>query len=325
MNNDKNLDIVSEILQGVSIVNSSFGILYFKHLSQHEQRRIISNSTVFRTEAKSKGLMFEEQALSELISEEMWSEKEEILIKEYEAEIKNLKRTMSAQVLPSKIKKAQRDIDNIDAKLLEKKSDRATLLGMTCEKYIHNKTQKSVIENVLFYDGDFKKPVFDELYINESSREIEIYRLQHEFFEKFQDDNISRAVLSEYFSMYLPFCEDVLGVFGKPLKDLTNYQLKLISFGRYFLNIFKNTAKTIPENIAKDPELLMSFYQSQKSDSTSNARSREGEGGSTYFGASNEDIEALKSDNEKTIDLSEEVKKRGGSLNMQEMMELHGV
>ena len=68
----------------------------------------------------------------------------------------------------------------------------------------------------------------------------------------------------------------------------------------------------------------MNFYQSQRSDSKT-TKSREGQGASTYFGASREDIEALKSDNEKSIDLSEEVKKRGGSLNMQQMMELHGV
>ena len=40
MNNDINLEIVSEILEGVSIVESSFGILYFKHLSQQEQRQM---------------------------------------------------------------------------------------------------------------------------------------------------------------------------------------------------------------------------------------------------------------------------------------------
>ena len=324
MNNDQNLDIVSEILQGVSIVDSSFGILYFKHLSQQEQREIISKSKVFKTEAKSKGLMTEKEALSELFSQEMWTQEEESLIAEYKKEIENSKESMVLQVLPSKVKLLQKSIDSIDKKLSEIQSSRSSLLGLTCEKYVHNKTQKSVIQNILYYDSDFKKPVFDELYINESSREIEIYKLQQGFFEKFQDDNISKAVLSDYFSMYLPFCEDVLGVFGKPLKDLTNYQLKLISYGRYFLNIFKNTAKSIPENVAKDPELLMNFYQSQRSDSKT-TKSREGQGASTYFGASREDIEALKSDNEKSIDLSEEVKKRGGSLNMQQMMELHGV
>jgi hypothetical protein len=98
----------------------------------------------------------------------------------------------------------------------------------------------------------------------------------------------------------------------------------LISFGRYFLNIFKNSQKEIPENVAKDPELLVNFYQNQKTERPQ-TKSQHGEGGSAYFGANEEDIETLKSDNERAVNLSEEVKKRGGSLNMQEMMKLHGV
>lgn len=324
MNHDKDLDIISEILQGVSIADSSFGILYFKHLSQEEQRGILSKSKIFQKEAETNGLMSEEEALYELMDQGMWSKDEERLMLEHEAQAKALKDSIPLQVLPSKAKLLQKEIDDLEKKLSKVKFDRSSLLGLTCEKYVYNKTQKSVIENVMYYDPCFEEPVFDRLYVNERAREAEIYKLQQEFFEKFKDDSISRAVLSDYFSMYLPFCEDVLGVFGKPLKDLTNYQLKLISYGRYFLNVFKNATKEIPENIAKDPELLISFSQSQRSESTK-SKSREGQGASTYFGASKDDIESLKSSNEKSIDLSEEVKKRGGSLNMQQMMELHGV
>ena len=34
---------------------------------------------------------------------------------------------------------------------------------------------------------------------------------------------------------------------------------------------------------------------------------------------------AIKKDNEDVVDLAEEMEKRGGSLNMKQMMELHGV
>jgi len=162
------------------------------------------------------------------------------------------------------------------------------------------------------------------LYLNEGMKEVELFKLQRSFFEKFEDSNISQAVLSEYFSMYLPFCEDVMGVFGKPLADLTSYQLKLISFGRYFLNIFKNSQKEIPDNVAKDPELLISFYQNQRNE-RSKTKAQSSEGGSAYFGASKEDLEDIKLNNERAVDLNEEVKKQGGSLNMEQMMKLHGV
>ncbi len=324
MNNDKNLEIVSEILEGVSIVESSFGVLYFKHLSQQEQRKIVSEATLFETEAKSQGLISEKEALKDLYAQEMWSEQEENEILNYEKKIKEFSSALSNQILPSKAASIKKQIEVFQKKINVAQSNKDALLGLTQEKYVHNKTQKSVVQNILFYDIDFKKPVFEDLYVNERYKEFEIYKLQKKFFTKFQDDQISKAVLSEYFSMYLPFCEDVIAVFGKPLVKLTNYQLKLISYGRYFLNIFKNTSKEIPENIAKDPELLISFQQSQRSDNNK-SKSREGVGGSTYFGADQNDIQSIKKEDETAVDLSEEVKKRGGSMNMEEMMKLHGL
>ena len=69
---------------------------------------------------------------------------------------------------------------------------------------------------------------------------------------------------------------------------------------------------------------MVSFYESQREDSKGNS-AKSGVGGSTHFGATKEDIDAIKADDEDAVDLSEEIKKRGGSLNMKQMMELHGV
>lgn len=324
MNNDQNLQIISEILQGVSVVDSNLGILYFKHLLQEEQREILSESSIFEKEAKSKGLLTEQESMDELYSHGMWGDEEENKIKQYQSEIELNQNSMKAQVLPSRIKSLQKTINELNRKLLKINSEKESLMGLTCEKFVNNKIQKTIVERIIFSDKDFKNPIFDGLYVNEKHKELEIYNLQKNFFQKFDDKNISVAVLSDYFSMYLPFSEDVLGLFGKPLVNLTAYQLKLVSYGRYFLNIFKNSSKEIPENVAKDPELLVNFYQSQKTERTA-TKSQQGEGGSAYFGANQEDLESLKSNNERAIDLTEEVKKRGGSLNMQEMMKLHGV
>lgn len=324
MNNDQDLEIVSEILQGVTVARSSFGRLYFRHLSQFEQREIISESKLFEKEAVSKGLLKEEDAIEEMINQEMWSYEQERKIKRLKQEVENFKNLSTQAFLPSKKKEALKKAKELEHEVALMEKEKQELMGLTAEKYANNKIQNNIVGKILFYDREFKKSVYEDLYINENFKEVEIYKLQNEFFKKFQDSNISKAVLSDYFSMYLPFCEDVLGVFGKPLADLTSYQLKLISFGRYYLNIFKNTSKEIPEHVAKDPELLVNFYQSQKTERTA-TKSQQGEGGSAYFGANQEDIESLKSSNETAVDLSEEVKKRGGSLNMQEMMKLHGV
>ena len=324
MSNDRNLEIVSEILQGLTVVRGSFGSLYLKHLSQFEQREVLSQSKIFEKEGVSKGLPTEEEGLREIIDQEMWSLENENLIKTLKEEIDNLKQISTQTFLPSQQKKILDQSKEKGDELSILENEKTQLIGLTSEKYARNKVQKTIINKILFYDREFKKGVYEDLYLNENMKEVELFELQKDFFEKFEDSKISEAVLSDYFSMYLPFCEDVMGVFGKPLADLTSYQLKLISFGRYFLNIFKNSQKEIPDNVAKDPELLISFYQNQKNE-RSKTRAQSSEGGSAYFGASKEDIEDIKLNDERAIDLTEEVKKQGGSLNMEQMMKLHGV
>ena len=324
MSNDRNLEIVSEILQGLTVVRGSFGSLYLKHLSQFEQREVLSQSKIFEKEGVSKGLPTEKEGLREIIDQEMWSLENENLIKTLKKEIDDLKQTSTQTFLPSQQKKILDQSKEKGDELSILENEKTQLIGLTSEKYARNKVQKTIINKILFYDREFKKGVYEDLYLNENMKEVELFKLQRDFFEKFQDSQISEAVLSDYFSMYLPFCEDVMGVFGKPLADLTSYQLKLISFGRYFLNIFKNSQKDIPDNVARDPELLISFYQNQRNEKNK-TKAQSSEGGSAYFGASKEDIEDIKSNDERAIDLTEEVKKQGGSLNMEQMMKLHGV
>jgi len=324
MSNDRNLEIVSEILQGVTVVRGSFGSLYLKHLSQFEQREVLSQSKIFEKEGISKGLPTEKQGLRDILDQGMWSLDNENLIKNLKKEIDDLKLSSSKVFLPSQQKQLINQSKKKEEELLSLEREKSQLIGLTSEKYARNQVQKTIVNKILFYDREFKEGVYEDLYINENMKEVELFKLQRDFFEKFEDSKISEAVLSDYFSMYLPFCEDVMGVFGKPLADLTSYQLKLISFGRYFLNIFKNSQKDIPDSVAKDPELLISFYQNQRNE-RSKTKAQSSEGGSAYFGASKEDLEDIKSNDERAVDLNEEVKKQGGSLNMEQMMKLHGV
>jgi hypothetical protein len=325
MKQDENLQIISETLQGISVKKTPFGIIYFKHLSQNEQRDILSQSGLIEAEAIEKGLQHEEDAIKEAVFQEMWSTEKENEIENLQNKINSINSVIGQLKLPSKVKSSEKKVTELQKQLNNILLERAKILGLTCEKYVSNKIQRLTIEKVLFYDKNFKNSVYEDLYINDFDKELEIYKLQKQFFERFSDEKISMAVLSDYFSIYLPFCEDALGVFGQPLKDLTTYQLKLISFGRHFLNIFKNCNKKIPENVAKDPKLLISFYESSREDGKNSGQARSGSGGSTHFGATKEDIDALKAENEDVVDLSKEIKKSGGHLNMQEMMKLHGV
>ena len=323
MDNDDLADIIVEIFDGFSVLDSSLGPIYIKHFHQLDTRKILGKRKLYIAQAEERGLLTESSILKMLFQDGMWDDKSEKEIQEKKKFIENLKNSISKIVLPSKRKEHKKLIDLEISKLNALSLEREKLIGLTAEKYAEKKVNKEFFESLLFLDDAFKTSPFEDLDYQDIETAKELTDLEGKFFNRMSDENISKAVLSPFFSPYMPYSEDVLNMFGEPLKNLTAFQLKMISYARSFLNIFKNSQKEIPDHIAKDPDLLIDFYNSQKTEN--NAKNKGESDATTYFGANRNDIEQLKNDDQEAIILTDEIKKKGGSLNMKDMMDLHGL
>ena len=324
--NDENLaDIIAEIFDGVTVLNSSFGPIYVRHFGQLELRRTFSDKKKYLEDAKNRGLMSEKESLERLYKDEMWDEESEKTIEKKKQFVENLNKGLTKIKIPSKREQHKKMIKREMGNLEKLEKDRSLLIGLTAEKYAQKKVNQLFFENLLFEDKDFKKSVFEDLVYSDTEKEYEFNMLQEQFFKRMSDENISRAALSPFFSPYLSYCENVHDMYGKPIRDLSAFELKLLTYARTFLSIFKNATKEIPAHVAKDPELLLDFHESQKNNDNDKGKARHGDGGTTYFGANRQDIAQMKSEDENAVDLANEMKKRGGSLNMKEFMDLHGI
>ena len=323
MDNDDLADIIVEIFDGFSILNCSLGPIYIKHFHQLDTRKILSKRKLYIAQAEERGLLTENSMLKMLFQDGMWDDESEKKIQDKKKFIQNLKNSLSKIVLPSKRKEHKKLIDLEISKLSALSFEREKLIGLTAEKYAERKVNKDFFESLLYLDENFEVSPFDDLDYQDIETAKELANLEGEFFNRMNDGNISKAVLSPFFGPYLPYAEDVLNMFGEPLKNLTAFQLKMISYGRSFLNIFKNSQKEIPDHIAKDPDLLIDFYNSQKTDN--NVKNKGESDATTYFGENREDIQQLKNEDQEAIILTDEIKKKGGSLNMKDMMDLHGL
>ena len=323
MDNDDLADIIVEIFDGFSVLDSSLGPIYIKHFHQLDTRKILGKRKLYIAQAEERGLLTENSILKMLFQDGMWDDKSEKEIQEKKKFIENLKNSISKIVLPSKRKEHKKLIDLEISKLNALSLEREKLIGLTAEKYAERKVNKEFFESLLFLDDAFKTSPFEDLDYQDIETAKELTDLEGKFFNRMSDENISKAVLSPFFSPYMPYSEDVLNMFGEPLKNLTAFQLKMISYARSFLNIFKNSQKEIPDHIAKDPDLLIDFYNSQKTEN--NTKNQGQSDATTYFGANKSDIEQLKNDDQEAIILTDEIKKKGGSLNMKDMMDLHGL
>jgi hypothetical protein len=323
---DELADIIVEIFDGVTVLDSSFGPIYVKHFHQLDTRKVLSRRKIYLSEAINRGLMSEEDSFNKLIEDEMWDLESEEEINKKKKFIENLKNSLPSIKLPSQRENHKKLIKAEELSLSKLSFERENLIGLTAEKYVDKKVNKEFFESLVFVDKEMTKSPFDDFDYSDSPRMAEVSNIEALFFKRMSDTNISTAVLSPFFSPYLAYSEDVMGMFGTPIKDLTAFQLKMITYARSFLNIFKNSQKEIPKHIAKDPELLIDFYDAQKNQTTSKkGQASEREGGTTYFGATSEDINQVKEQNQDAVVLEDEIKKKGGSLNMKQMMELHGL
>ena len=91
MNNDELCDLIIEIFKGVTIVECSFGNLYFKHFTNLSSRDTFSQKQSLIKEAVSKGLETEKEALKRITEEGFWTEEEEKNLQEKEDFVTRLK------------------------------------------------------------------------------------------------------------------------------------------------------------------------------------------------------------------------------------------
>lgn len=325
MNNENFDQLMVEILEGVTELNSSIGTIYFKHFSFLENKKIFIKKSFYEHKAVSMGLSHEKDVIESLIKDKIWDRASENFIQEKRLFIENLRKSLSKIKIPSQRENHKALIEMEEKKLFEKEYERKQLVGITAEVYAENKINSDFLNSFMYTDKEMKKLLVDEIDYNESMASLNINKMQSDFFKKFSDSSISKLALSDEFSPFFSFVEDPKLIFGKSMIEMTTFQIKLCSYAKSFLNIFKNSAKEIPNYIAKDPDLLIEFYESQKNETNKNSKARQGDGATTYFGANSRDISLLAEKDEKAVSLSEEIKKRGGKIGMEEMMKLHGV
>jgi hypothetical protein len=221
MDNDLLSEIICEIFSELTVLNSSFGSIYFKHFNQLESRSIYSKKKLYIEEAVSKGLFTDEESIKSLIKDGIWENKKEDQINQIKTQIKSLEDITHKIKLPSQRESHRQLISKEQKKLFEKTKERKELIGMTAERYAEEKTHREFFDSITFLDPECKIKVIDKISYEEKEKEMELFKLQNLFFEKFTDDNISKAVLSPFYSSFLPFSEDVINIFGKPMKDMS--------------------------------------------------------------------------------------------------------
>ena len=320
------ISLIGEAFDGYSQVFLDENPAYIKHVNIRDQKYLHTYYEKYKNIALARGLETEEDRYNYVLKEGIWTEKEDLQISSLEKEVENLKSTAKAVFLPSQKEALLEDVSKRQSELLELQFKKKEVIGKTAEDYATSRSGDELLRFLLFKDQDLKENYYspEEFDNLESWQVIKINSLQQDIQKKLNDETIQEAVLKPFFSMYLSLCEDASNFYRKPIPELTIYQLRVVIYGRMFYNIFQHT-DNIPDHIKEDPKKLLDFSEAQRNKDSNSGGLRDDSDASAVFGATKQDMEAIRNQSGgKTVSLAEEAKKHGGKLNMEQMMRLAG-
>ena len=318
--------IFRDICKGFSVIESSIGKFFVKHVSYEDQTDLDDLRENYYNSAKERGLPTLDEAIKNLQEENSWTQQEESKLKNEENFLNNLINGKKKLYLKSQIDSHNKQIEKTQEEIYKLKNKRSSLIGNTCENHADQSVTEDFIKKTFCKDSSLKELAFCDSEFDDLDASVigELVILYSSTITKISDDNIQKMVLCDFFSYYMSFCEEPFHFYGKPVIELTHNQLKLVLYARYFKNILSNSEK-IPEEYKKDPEKLIEFVTANE-----NAKKyKETEDGqaSSIVGATKEDYEYLnmtQNNNAKAVSIGEEAKKKGGNLSMKDLMKMMG-
>lgn len=323
--------VFSEILRGYTLAeSSSFGKIKIKHFNNFDSADLDIKNKFFYEKAVSQGLPTKKERIDFLLKEDIWTEEKSEEILRLKSFIAGLKTSKSKVFLQSHIDQINKDLEENQTKLSILELEKEELIGFSAESYASRRVNEHYMHNALLNEeGErlFEEEEFEELTEDKVLQLISIYNKST---QRFNSSNLKKIAVSGFFTTLFYLCGDNAHTFfGKSLVYLTFYQVELFGYGRYFKSLIENSTNKPPDEIARDPEKMVEWFDSSKSAQETLDKSKSsGQGGeaASLVGATKQDLKRLGLDNpDETVNLAKKAAEKGGRLNMEDMMKLHGM
>ena len=329
---DAGLKVVfSEVLKGFTLVESkNYGKIQVKHFTNFDSAELDIKNKLFYDKAINQGLPSRNDRIEYLLKENIWTEEKNKEILQVKSMLSGLRNSKSKVFLQAHIDNINTQIGENQKKLADLEFEKEELIGFCAENYASRRINEHYMYNAVLNDkGEklFGAEEFEEL---EENSLVELIGLYNRSTKKFDSNNLKKISLSPFFTNLFYLCENNAHVFfGKPLVNLTFYQIELFGYARYYKSLIDNSETQVPDDIKEDPEKMVEWFDSTKSARETLEKSKNaGQDGSatSLVGASKQDLKRLGLDNpNETINLAKKAAEKGGKLNMEDMMKLHGM
>ncbi len=303
--------------------------VFIKHLTELEAGVSEKKYDDFLFLAESRGLKNQEDALKFAIEQGAWSQEKEDRFNQLNEQLTALKQTKAKLIIKAQIEPITEEIKPLDDEAYLLFRERTENIGHTAEAFASKKINELCVQQACYVDEGlterlYSEEDFDLLGQSEVNAITELYGSMN---EDFSPKQVERIAISPFFMNTFFLCKDnILAFFGKPILDLTNFQISLMSSARHFKNLISNASKSAPEGYYENPDKLIEWYELQnKTREARDSMEKKGEaGGRTVVGANKKEIESLESSDEQVLDLNK-IAQEKGELDFEEIIKLHGM
>lgn len=314
--------LFSEIINKFSVIETSnFGKVFVKHLNYSEIGKIEAKYFEFLDDAKSKNILTYKEQESYILKEGFWKDSDENDILIQEKFLSDIKLTYSKEYLNSRRKQIKLSIDSAELKLSSLKLRKQSLMSQTAEDFANKKILNFKINHSIFSDSEFKEKIdTSNLDSSDYNNLIEMFYKNE---EKFKNDNIKKLSLSSFFTNIFYLSNDnIFHFYGKPIIELTNYQVDLYMWGRYFKQVLSEYGNSIPKNVQNNPDELINWVELRKNAKDARVIDDEKGGCTTIVGAKKEDYEILGLQVTDNSRIKQKLKEKGGILTKEDLYKM---
>ena len=180
---------------------------YLKHLSVFDQVDIEEVKTRFFNQAKRRGLPTNGDALQRLKEEGIWTAADEAKIQEQVNYLELAETSKKQLYLKKEIDRANEEILEAKSKAARLREEKDALMGQTCEKYADSRVSDHYIVKSLYKDNQLKQTYYNQDEVDQMTRPEmnEIVKVYNSCYSVFDDTNIQKVVLQDFYQPYMPF------------------------------------------------------------------------------------------------------------------------
>ena len=257
--------------------------VFIKHLSELEAGVSERRYEDFLFFAESRGLKNQKDSLAFAIEQGAWAQEKEDRLESLNEQVTTLKQTKAKLIIKSQIEPITKEIEPLEDESYLLFREREENIGHTAEAFASKKINELCVQQACYLDEKLTEPVYSEedfdllgqLEVND------ITNLYSSVNKDFSAEQLNRVAISPFFMNTYFLCKDnILAFFGKPILELTNFQISLMSSARHFKNLISNASKSAPEGYYENPDRLIEWYELQsKTREARDSMEKKGEAG----------------------------------------------